>query len=120
MPSSLSGAQPAIDAASVPRWTKSEMIDNPSEYSRSVTWPAPVPLHAAAYRGRPASRVPGNRTPRLLGGAPPERGAPAPTQAVADDDAGAGAAAIAAVGRSVSGPNRTWVNSSSLTSLSAG
>src|ERR1700727_1392102 len=101
MPSSLSGAQPAIDAASVPRWTKSEMTDNPSEYSRSVTWPAPVPLHAAAYSGRPTSTVPGNRTPRLASEATTVTGEPAPTQAVADGDASAGARGVGAGGCSV-------------------
>src|SRR6202044_813919 len=114
MPSSFSGSQPVIDAASVPRWTKSEMTDSPSEYSRSVTWPAPVPLHAAAYRGRPTSTVPGNRTPRLASEATTVTGEPAPTQADSGDDASAGASAVAAVGGSVSGPNRNWVNSSSL------
>src|ERR1700678_3925249 len=120
MPSRRSGSQPAIDAASVPRWTKSEMTDNPSEYSRSVTWPAPLPLHAAAYRGKPTSTVPGTRTPRLASEATTVTGEPAPTQAVADEDAGAGACVVAAGGCSVSGPNRTWVNTSSLTSLPAG
>src|ERR1700733_5041396 len=95
------------------------MTDNPSEYSRSVTWPAPVPLDDAAYSGRPASRVAGSRAPRLASEATSVAGELAATQADSGEAASAGPLVAAAAGAAVSDPNRTWVNSSSLTSLPA-
>src|ERR1700677_3310707 len=84
----------------------------PSEYSRSVTWPLPVPDDDAAYSGRVPDKVAGSRQPWPAREASSLPGELAVVQAGPD-------ATLADVlgGRTSSVPIRTCVNRSSLTSL---